>query len=108
MALTTAHIGVQKPGQTLLVEKPLSTPSSQEAAAHLQKSGSMFGWVRLSQVLPRLSQPELSSHSQHLAGWELGLCGQHGGSLAACLGSGDLEKRPVFLQLGSGKSSAGN
>lgn len=101
MALTTAHIGVQKPGQTLLVEKPLSTPSSQEAAAHLQRSGSMFGWVRL-------SQPELSSHSQHIAGWELGLCGQHGGSLAACLGSGDLEKRPVFLQLGSGKSSAGN
>lgn len=36
MALTTAQVGVQEPGKTLLIEKTLSTPSSQEAAVRWQ------------------------------------------------------------------------
>lgn len=44
MALTTAHVGGQKPGQTSLIEKHLPTPSSQEAAAHLQCGGQLV-WL---------------------------------------------------------------
>lgn len=59
--------------------------------------------------LLRLGQVEPGAAAAVPAGGqELGLYGQHAGSLAACLGLGHLEERPVFLQLGSGKSSAGN